>query len=130
MSSWMRIVMFGSISVLVFDLIAASASRFFGFPYVRATIGSFLIYGAVGYVVARTATQNTLPSVLLAGMVIGLIDATLGWGVSWFVGPGRPKTQLTPARWFMTALIVMATSSLLAITGAAIARLVSAKRIA
>lgn len=130
MSSWARVIMFGSISVLVFDLIAAGASRFFGFPYGRATIGSFFIYGTVGYIVAQSLTQNRLPSVLLAGMIIGLTDASLGWGVSYLVGPGRPKTTLTPTRWLMTALIVMVTSSLLATIGATVVWLVGAKRIA
>jgi hypothetical protein len=129
MSSWARIVTFGSISILIFDLIASSASRFFGFPYRQATIGSFLIYAIVGYVVARMADQNQLPFVLLAGVLIGLTDATLGWGVSWLVGPGKPKTTLTPARWIMTALVVMATSALLATIGAVVARLAGAKRI-
>ncbi len=88
MSEWLRVVIIGSVIVVAFDAAASIASSWLGFPYTYATAGSWLIYFGVGYVAAG-ATRSVGRAALAAG-IVGSIEATLGWAVSWVIGPGRP----------------------------------------
>lgn len=102
--------MLGSAAVLVFDLLASLASRHFRFAYAHAGFGSYLIYLAIGFFAARASISNALGVAALAAGFAGLVDASLGWAISWTIGPGQlPQgTQLTIPRWVGTAIFVVA----------------------
>lgn len=81
------------IAVLVFDTVGSLAAKSFGFNYALLIPGSLLIYGAAAALVAKRDWVLGL----IAATVLALTDVTLGWAVSWLIGPGRPEGGLTPA---------------------------------
>lgn len=85
MKTFCKIIAAGVFAVLAFDTVASYASLYFGFPYTDAVIGSAVIYCAVGYVCFRC---YALIKVVTAALMVGLVDATLGWYISWVIGPG------------------------------------------
>lgn len=85
------IILIGAFAVLIFDTIGSLASRNFGFPYYWLTVGSFLIYAGVGLAASK---YNGLMYAPLAGGIVSLIDSTLGWYISWVIGPGRPAAEM------------------------------------
>jgi hypothetical protein len=88
-------IVFGSVAVLLFDAIGSLVSKHFRFPYARLAPGSYVIWTAVGAFAAFSALDTLLARAAVAGWVVGLVDATLGWWISWQIGPGRPPAQLT-----------------------------------
>lgn len=52
-----------------------------------------LIYGITAALVARRADWVLG---LIAGTALAFVDVTAGWAVSWWIGPGRPASGLTP----------------------------------
>jgi len=108
-ASSVRVIALGSAVVVLFDLLASIASRQFGFTYARASFGSYLIYLAIGFFAARSSPSNPIGMAALAAGVAGLVDASIGWAVSWAVGPGRLPDggQLTARRWITTAVFVV-----------------------
>jgi hypothetical protein len=83
--SW-RIACLAVSAILIFDLVASLASRTLGFRYAYATLGSWLIYAITGFVAAR---HGGVAAAATAGAVVGFAEATLGWAISWLIGPGR-----------------------------------------
>ena len=73
--------------VLVFDIAASLTSLGAGLPYGWFMIGSVVIYLAAGYM---GAPRFGVRSAAGATVLVALVDATLGWAVSWFIGPGQP----------------------------------------
>ena len=84
MSPLVRILLGGAIAVLAFDAIASVASQRLGFEYGSAAVGSGIIYTAIGFLAAG---RGGVQAAALAGATMGLVDATLGWAVSWAIGP-------------------------------------------
>ena len=93
MSFWSIAAAFGA-AVLVFDASAATIAQKTGVDYRRFAIGSVLLYAMAG---AAVAFGNGLGSTWPAeasfgvGLVLGVIDSTVGWGISAAIGPGRPS---------------------------------------
>ena len=83
-----RIVSVGIGSIIAFDVLASLASRSFGFSYGLAAPGSWIIYAAVGFAVGRVAP---VPYAAAAVALVALAEATIGWWLSWIIGPGRPS---------------------------------------
>jgi hypothetical protein len=81
------VILLGGATILAFDAIGSVASLRFRFPYSRLMLGSFAIYLVVGFV---TAASGSVMSAALTGAVVGLVEATAGWAISWWIGPGRP----------------------------------------
>ncbi len=78
-------------AVVLFDAVASFASKYLGVPYVAASLGSFLIYGITGYFAGRLASPA---HAAMAGAIVGLSESTIGWYVSWMIGPGRPTNSV------------------------------------
>jgi hypothetical protein len=96
------------LTLVIFDVIASLASRALGFWYPYATIGSWLIYVATGVLAARVAS---ISKAALAGAAVGFIEATLGWAVTWTIGPGRPESESLTV---VTILVVVVLVTLVA----------------
>jgi hypothetical protein len=90
MSQSTKVIVLASAAVLVFDTLASMASMMLGFSYALASVGTFLIYSATGFYATKYAN---LKMGLLSSAIIGLIDVTLGWAISWTIGPGKPVLQ-------------------------------------
>ena len=88
-----RIVLGGMLGVFVFDAVGSFAAKGLGFAYSLLIPGSLLIYGTVAAMVAR---RRDWAMGLLAATLLALTDVTLGWAVSWLIGPGKPESGLTP----------------------------------
>jgi hypothetical protein len=106
MSKWWRIVLLGGLAIICFDALAAVASQRFGFAYSKASIGSDIIYACIGFL-ATEGTASITRGILAAAMV-GVLDATIGWWVSWLIGPGRIPTGPPSALELLAAVAVVA----------------------
>jgi hypothetical protein len=102
--------------IVAFDAVAAWAALTFRFPYAYALVGSCLLYGTAGFIAARAFGFGRA---LLLGAWLGLVDASLGWMVSWEIGVSR-VAALDLHRWLMTALLVGTVALVCAATGAGI----------
>jgi len=118
MNPFARVLVLGCLAVVSYDAIASIASRFAGFYYGRAAIGSFIVYAIVGFFAAESAVRNRLLFALLAGLLLGLTDSSLGWLVSILIGPGRPKAKITPYLWSIVSFRVTMKAGLISALGA------------
>ena len=95
MEVWQVILIFGIIAI-VFDGIWSIVARAKGYTYSKGMWVSFLIYAIAGGVAMQNGDFN---SGLIAGIGVAAIDATIGWWLSWVIGPGRlPETISKEAR--------------------------------
>ena len=79
---------------------------------------SWILRIGTGFFAARYGSLSL--SVLVGGLV-AFIDATLGWYISWVIGPGRPQSNLTSAQISRTVLIVSVTRAALSFIGGLLA---------
>jgi len=87
-----KIVIGGVLAVILFDTVGSFAAKSLGFNYALLIPGSLVIYGTVAAMVAR---RRDWVLGLLAATALAFADVTLGWAVSWLIGPGRPEGGLT-----------------------------------
>jgi hypothetical protein len=126
MSKFWKIVFIGMFAVLAFDTIASYASLILGFPYENASIGSILIYGAIGYICFRCCG---FLKALTAALLVEIIDSTLGWYLSWVIGPGAlPPEQTNNTTIGITIIMVMIFAVVCSALGAGAARLVQGNK--
>ncbi len=90
-----RIVGLGAVVVVAYDGLLALAAESLGFEYSLGVVGSMLIYGGVGYLVRRAGGGWRQSA--LAAAAVALVDATLGWALSAWIGPGRLVRWPRPA---------------------------------
>jgi hypothetical protein len=95
METWQVILIFGVIAV-VFDGTWATIAKAKGYTYSKGMWVSFLIYAIAGI----TAGQNgSFIDGIISGAGVAIIEATIGWWLSWVIGPGRlPDTISKEAR--------------------------------
>jgi hypothetical protein len=122
-----KLIVRGASAVIVYDFVASIISKYSGVHYANFTVGSLLIYAAVGFLASRGRLGRTAMATVLAGAVVGLTDATFGWAVSYLIGPGQPAKPLTPLLWAFVAVIVTLSAAVLAAMGYAIGSLVFRK---
>jgi hypothetical protein len=111
----------GALAVVVFDALGSYASVRFGFAYTKLSPGSSIIYGIVGFSAGRTGALHTGA---IAAAIVAAIEATVGWAISWYLGPGRlPVAQATPHRILSTVVTVSAIGAICGSAGAFVAGL-------
>ena len=103
MSPLARITLSASALIVVFDVLASLASRHFGFPYLAAAPGSFLIYVATGFAVGRV---YEVPQAVGVAAVVGEVEATIGWWLSSMIG-GGPRLPVTTATEFARTVVAV-----------------------
>jgi hypothetical protein len=84
------VLLTGVAAILATETLASVAARWLGFKYKYSMVASVAIYAAVGWFTAKAAPAA---SPALAAALIGVTESTLGWGISWGLGPGRPSTM-------------------------------------
>jgi hypothetical protein len=115
-----RVALLGMASVVVYDALASLASLGIGFSYAYSAFGSLVLYCAFGYWASRVRSILFAATV---GALMGLADATLGWAVSWVLGPGRWEVgTLSVPAWALVALQVGAVATLAALVGGVVGR--------
>jgi hypothetical protein len=123
-----KFVLLSSAIVVAFDALASVASAVLHFPYVYAGLGSVFIYTALALV---AALRFGFVRGLVLGATLGLVDATIGWAVSWAIGPGRvPPGGFGLGVWFFTLLSVVGVGALCGLIGAGIGGVVRKSRAA
>jgi len=112
------VIVAGCVVVVLFDLAAALAARRFEFPYVRASIGSCFIYLLIGFALGRRTLARSGRTGALGAAVAGLVDVSIGWAISWAIGPGRsPSGTLSVTEWVVTAVVVVAFAAVVGYVG-------------
>jgi hypothetical protein len=119
-----QVLLGGAAFVVIFDAIASLISRAAEISYVRFSVGSWIIYALAGYLAARFAHDKAVQTAILGGVLLGATDSTLGWAISWLIGPGR-MNGLTPGRWLGIAVFVTLTASVVAGLAGLFARIMS-----
>ena len=113
-----KIILFSFLTVIAFDALAAIASQTVGFPYGYAAFGSAILYIFFAWLIAR---GSEFWAAVLLGMAMGLVDASVGWAVSWAIGAGRlPPGSLTATAWLLTAVSVVALGAVYGLVGGGI----------
>jgi hypothetical protein len=118
MEIWKTILIFGLIAI-AFDGIWATIARAKSYTYSKGAWVSFLIYAIAGGV----ASQSTgIVDGIVSGACVAGIEATIGWWISWMIGPGRlPDTiskEARPKAIVNAIVIVMLTGALFGFLGA------------
>jgi hypothetical protein len=96
--------------IVLFDVIASFASRALAFNYTKLAWASWSLYALAGYVGCR---RFGFLSGIVAGLIAGLSDSTVGWSLSSAIGPYIPLTQ--PRH---TLLLVSVVIVIVSLTGA------------
>jgi hypothetical protein len=105
MSPFASAITAGASATLVLDTVGSIASKRIGFSYPKLAPLSFAIYTVVGGLAAR---DGSISDAVLAATIVGFIEATIGWRISWLIGPGRWKeVEPSPSRLAATILRVM-----------------------
>ena len=93
--------------VIGFDAAGAALSKLFRFDYAVLVWGSFLIYLVLGYWGARS--HGMLKGTIL-GALAGFVDSTLGWFISWKIGPVTKSAYPEFAPFVVLMMIVTVTT--------------------
>ena len=117
MSRAVRGILYGGAAVLAISALGSVAARMLGFEYSLLTPVSLVAYVAVG---AYVGLRARVSQAAIVGAVVGVIDATLGWAISWAIGPGRPQAgeAISALGLFNTAVFVALLSAASAALGA------------
>lgn len=87
-----QIVLLGAVIVCVVDTALAVISQQAQIPYSSFIPISILIVAIFGFVAARRCGLLFAP---FCGAILGLVDSTIGWSISWYIGPGEPGMELS-----------------------------------
>ena len=109
------IVLVGAVTIVTYDFIGATLARRERFSFSRLLVGSFLIDLFTGYFVARASTTA---AAMAGSALVGFVDATIGWMITWRIGPGRPKVRTTHLSIALTVLLMTVMAALLGLVGA------------
>jgi hypothetical protein len=124
----LRIFIAGAVAILMFDTAGAVAALTLGFPYALLSPGSFLIQIVVGFLATRASSLKV--GVALATGVAA-IESTIGWLISWAIGPGRPPAEFHTVGWITASVIIVTiTGSLCGLLGGGLARLFARRQTA
>lgn len=120
MKEVIKIIVLGAIVVVTYDTVTALVSQSSNISYGLFSIGSFLIYLIFGFLVAR---KSRWFAGIVAGTVLGLVDSTLGWAISWNLGPGKPEFEMNAIFVAATIVSVVVLASIFGLMGGALSLL-------
>jgi hypothetical protein len=120
-----KTALLGMSVILVYDVLASVISLQAGLPYESFSFGSLLLYFVFGLLAFRT---SSLLGSLLVGASMGFAEATLGWYLSWIIGPGRPNVQFSPFEITFAIVFVTITAAVIGLIGGSLGWLVFRKR--
>jgi hypothetical protein len=117
------IALLGSLAIVLFDIFSSFASLNFNIPYSLFSVGSFLIYACVGFFGAK---YGNLWKAALAAGIVGFTESTVGWYISWLIGPGRFEIEISQAVFVFTIIVIVifavVTAALLGLIGGLLSR--------
>ena len=115
-----KITLIGAGAILLLDTIASLLTIHFHFSYVLFCPATLALYFGLTYWAAK---ELPLGGVLTVGAFLGLVDATLGWKLSAWLGadPDDRLKKLTFSMWCITLVTVMIFGVLIALVAYLIA---------
>lgn len=108
--------------ILAFDALASFISQTFQINYGLFSIGSILIYIGIGFFGRK---YGNLSLGIISAAITGLIEATLGWYISWVIGPGRIEGEFDWLIVFSGIIINVLTASLFGLIGGLVSYFIS-----
>ena len=116
MNKLLRFIILGIVLIILIDSIGSVTSRILDFNYGYFSILSVLNYGLIGYL---TSKYYNLSKALLAGAVLGLFDATIGWQLAIFLkanGEGLEQ-EVGSSLWIASVLFAIGFAVFVAMIG-------------
>lgn len=94
MNTFTQGVFLGVVAVLVLDTVGSMLARHLKFWYGKLAPVSGALWASSAALAAQTSTDIPATIVLgtMAGAIVGVVDSTVGWWISWQIGPGRPSS--------------------------------------
>lgn len=125
----MRWIIISCVAIVAFDALAALAAKALNFEYggFPGVLVSTAIYAFPAVMLALDGHGVSVAS--LAGATVAFVDATVGWAVSWLIGPGAPlMDSRSPEAVALTVTFVVIVGALVGLTAGFIAPRVARKR--
>jgi hypothetical protein len=97
-------VLGGIIAVLSLDTVGSLASQRLKFRYSRLAPISCLLWATAAAIASQAGYPDLIKAIgfgALAGLILGLVDSTLGWWISWQLGAGRLPPQIVTSNKIM-----------------------------
>lgn len=88
----------GLVAITLVDLLGSYAAKAFGFNYAWMIVASLACYLWVGY----AAYDGRVGAGALAASIVAFWEGTVGWAISWAVGPGRVAPTEAPLAFTLT----------------------------
>jgi hypothetical protein len=115
--SWLATVCIAGVGwVIAFDTLGSLAARILGFRYAKLVVVQFAAYAIAGGIAALHA--GAVDAALVGGLM-GFVESTLGWAISWRIGPGR-MAGLTAMRAVRIAVFLTLMAIAFALFGASV----------
>jgi hypothetical protein len=112
--------------IILFDVVASFASRSLRFNYGNLVWASWFLYLVSGYV---GCMYYDFRAGVVAGLIAGLSDSTVGWALSSFIGPYTTRPHPSPSSLTISLVIVIVTTKgvLLGLVGALLCKIARRK---
>ena len=104
MNQTLSYLIIGIICVLLIDTIGAFLSKQFSFNYKSLSVLSFMVYAVIGFLVGQ---ESSLIYVVIVCMALGFFDATIGWKLSWVIGPGKLPPEYSNKSYIIRAIVTV-----------------------
>ncbi len=94
----------GIVCVLLIDTLGSIAAKKLSFDYKKLSVLSLLVYITIGYY----SGKETGPVVTgIVCTLVGLVDSTIGWKISWVIGPGKLPSEYNTKSHIIKTIIVV-----------------------
>lgn len=118
MNALVRYILIGSALVVGLDAIYASISLYSHIAYPWFALPQIAFYAVLAWVVASNRANWRAGAV--AALFVSIVESTLGWWVSWLIGPGRPPVH-EPVMLITGVLFAIASCSIIGTISALLA---------
>ena len=115
-----KITLVGSLAVLLLDTVASFLAVWLDTNYGWFSFASFLLYIIFGYLGARRSRWFVGA---IVAMCMAVVESTIGWAISWQIGPGKQTEEFGPAVIVVTIVFVVVTAGILGLIGGALSLL-------
>jgi hypothetical protein len=114
MRNVIRLILIGAVVIIAYDFLSALISSITGIQYAFFSVGSFLLYVIFGFLAGLNSKWF---QGIVAGAVMGLAESTIGWAISWYLGPGKPSIEMNVLLIAGTIIFVVLLASILGLIG-------------
>jgi hypothetical protein len=120
MNGVIKITLVGSIAVLLLDTVASFLALWLDTNYGWFSLASFMLYIIFGYLGARRSRWFVGA---IVAMCMAVVESTIGWAISWQIGPGKATSDLSSVVIVVTIVFVVVIAEILGLIGGALSLL-------